>query len=385
MRRLRDLALVQGGALDTERLKENFAQVAMHGDEVALFFYSDLFLRHPELRQMFPVAMAGQRDHLVRAIARIVSDVGHLDRLTPYLRELGRDHRKFGILSAHYQPLRASLLATLAYFSGRNWTPQLAADWEEAYGLVSQIMIEAAAADEKVHPPFWEATVISHEMRTLDTAVIRVATLDRLSYLPGQSVAIESELRPRIWRYYSIANAPREDATLDFHVRVIGGGELSMALTRRLAVGARLRLGPPVGTLTLDTASGRDVLLVAGSTGLAPLKAIVMQIARLADPPDVRLYLGARRIEGLYDLPDLEKLAAQAPCLTVTPCVSNDPDYQGECGPLPDVVARSGSWTGRDAYLAGPTPMVEGTAAKLAAQGVPQTQIHVEDFGWSEP
>jgi len=51
----------------------------------------------------------------------------------------------------------------------------------------------------------------------------------------------------------------------------------------------------------------------------------------------------------------------------------------------PDVVARSGSWAGRDAYLAGPTPMVEGTAAKLAAQGVPQTQIHVEDFGWSEP
>ena len=334
---------------------------------------------------MFPVAMAGQRDHLVRAIAKIVSDVGHLDRLTPYLRELGRDHRKFGTLAAHYQPLRASLLATLAYFSGEGWTPQLAADWEEAYGLVSQIMIEAAAADERVNPPFWDATVISHEMRALDTAVIRVATLDRLSYLPGQSVAIESELRPRIWRYYSIANAPREDATLDFHVRVIGGGELSMALTRRLAVGARLRLGPPVGTLTLDPASGRDVLLVAGSTGLAPLKAIVMQLAELADPPDVRLFLGARRAEGLYDLPDLEKLGAQAPWLTITPCVSDDRDYRGERGLLPDVVARSGYWTGRDAYLAGPTPMVQGTAARLAAQGVPEKQIHVEDFGWSEP
>jgi hypothetical protein len=29
--------------------------------------------------------------------------------------------------------------------------------------------------------------------------------------------------------------------------------------------------------------------------------------------------------------------------------------------------------------------MVEGTAARLAAQGVPHEQIHVEDFGWSEP
>jgi hemoglobin-like flavoprotein len=92
--------------LDSARLKENFAYVAMHGDEVALFFYSDLFLRHPELREMFPVSMAAQRDRLVRAIGKIVSDVGHLDQLTPYLRELGRDHRKFGTLPAHYAPLR---------------------------------------------------------------------------------------------------------------------------------------------------------------------------------------------------------------------------------------------------------------------------------------
>ncbi len=76
--------------MDTARLRENFAYVAMHGDEVALFFYSDLFLRHPELREMFPVSMAAQRDRLVRAIGKIVSDAGHLDQLAPYLRELGR-------------------------------------------------------------------------------------------------------------------------------------------------------------------------------------------------------------------------------------------------------------------------------------------------------
>jgi NAD(P)H-flavin reductase/hemoglobin-like flavoprotein len=371
--------------LDTARLKENFARVARHGDEVALFFYSDLFLRHPELREMFPVSMAAQRDRLVRAIARIVSDVGRLDQLVPYLQGLGRDHRKFSTLPEHYEPLRASLLATLAYFSGRDWSPELAADWREAYGLVSQIMIESAAADEKVNPAFWDATVIAHERRTFDIAVFRVVPLDRLRYLPGQSVAVESPLRPRVWRFYSIANAPREDATLDFHVRMIDGGALSMALLSGLTPGARLRLGPPVGRLTLDTTTGRDVLLVAGSTGLAPLKAIAMQIAELAVPPRVHLFVGAKRAEGLYDLPDLEKLSALAPWLTVTPCVSGEPGYRGERGPLPDVVARSGSWTDHDAYLAGPTPMVTDMAARLAAHGVPRPQIHVEDFGWSEP
>ena len=371
--------------MDTERLKESFARVALHGDEVPLFFYSDLFLRHPETRDMFPVSMAAQRDHLVQALARIVSDVENLGQLTPFLRELGRDHRKFGALAAHYAPVGASLLATLAHFSGPDWTPELDADWQEAYGLVAQVMTAAAAADEKVNPAFWHATVLSHELRNFDTAVFRVATLEDLSYLPGQSVAIEYGQRPRIWRFYSIANAPRENGTLDFHVRVIDGGALSMALARGLPVGARLRLGPPVGSLTLDTGSMRDVLLVAESTGLAPLKAIAEQIAELAVPPQVRLFVGARRVEGLYDLPDLDKLSAPEPWLTVTPCVSDDPDYPGERGPLPDVVARSGSWASHDAYLAGPTPMVEAMAARLAALGVPREQIHVEDFGWSEP
>ena len=371
--------------MDTARLKESFARVAMHGDEVALFFYSDLFLRHPETRDMFPVSMAEQRGHLLRALATVVSDVENTSQLTEFLQALGRDHRKFGTLAAHYEPVGSSLLATLAHFSGPVWTPELAADWVAAYGLVAKVMTEAAAQDEKLNPPFWEGTVLSHEMRTFDIAVFRVVTLDTLSFAAGQSVAIESEMRPRIWRFYSIANAPREDATLEFHVRVIEGGALSLALARGLTPGSRLRLGPPVGSLTRDAGSGRKVLLVAGSTGLAPLKAIMEDIAGRADPPQTHLFVGAPDAAGLYDVPDLAKFSAEYPWLTVTPCVSDDPDYHGERGTLPDVVARSGSWADHDAYIAGPTPMVEAMTERLSSLGVPATQVHVEDFGWSEP
>lgn len=371
--------------MDTSRLKESFARVAMHGDEVALFFYSDLFLRHPETRDMFPVSMAEQRGHLLGALATIVSDVENTGQLTDFLQALGRDHRKFGTLAAHYEPVGSSLLATLAHFSGPAWTPELAADWETAYGLVANVMTEAAAADEKINPPFWEGTVLSHEMRTFDIAVFRVVTLDTLSYLAGQSVAIESEMRPRIWRFYSIANAPREDETLEFHVRVIDGGALSLALARGLTPGSRLRLGPPVGSLTLDAGSSRRVLMVAGSTGLAPLKAIAGQIAERADPPETHLFVGAQDADSLYDLQDLKKLGAECPWLTITPCVSDDPGYRGERGTLPDVVARSGSWADHEAYIAGPTPMVEAMTGRLSSLGVPATQVHVEDFGWSEP
>ena len=50
--------------LDIVRLRESFARVAMHGDELPLFFYSDLFIKHPEVRDLFPVSMEAQRGHL---------------------------------------------------------------------------------------------------------------------------------------------------------------------------------------------------------------------------------------------------------------------------------------------------------------------------------
>src|SRR5258708_35095709 len=119
-----------------------------------------------------------------------------------------------------------------------------------------------------------------------------------------------------------MANAPRGDGSVDYHIRLIDGGADSMALTASPAIGSHLRLGPPIGALRLDTASGRDILMVAGSTGLAPLKAILEQLAGLRRPPGVHLFFGARTADGLYDLPSLEKIAAEHPWLTLVPVVS---------------------------------------------------------------
>jgi len=370
--------------VDIERLKSNFARIAMHGDEVPLHFYSDLFLKHPETRPMFPVSMQAQRAHLVDALATIVSSADNADNLAGFLRDLGRGHRKFGALTAHYHAVGESLLATFAHFSGDSWDAELAADWLAAYELIAGIMTAAALEDEQDHPAYWTGTVVGREWKAFDIVILTVRTEPRLEYLPGQSVAVESPARPRLWRYYSIANAPRPDGSVDFHVRLVDGGAVSMALIAATSIGAELKLGPPVGVLRLDTASGRDVVMVAGSTGLAPLKAMLEQAAGLRQPPRVHFFFGARHADGLYDLSTLEKMAAEHPWLTVVPTVS-DGRFEGEAGPVADVVMRHGSWSGRDAYIAGPTELVTDMAARLGGAGMPVTQIHIEDFGWSEP
>jgi hemoglobin-like flavoprotein len=92
--------------VDAQRLKDSFAHVAMHGDAVPLYFFSDLFLRQPQVRDLFPVSMAVTRDRLVNALGRIVSQVDDLDNLRGYLADLGRDHRKFGAIAEHFPRCR---------------------------------------------------------------------------------------------------------------------------------------------------------------------------------------------------------------------------------------------------------------------------------------
>ncbi len=370
--------------MDARRLKDSFSMIARSGDEGPLFFYSDLFIKHPEVRDLFPISMRAQRDHLIAALGQIISSVDRVDELSTFLDGLGRDHRRFGVVTDHYEAVGDSLLTTVAHFAGDSWTPELAADWTGAYDLIADVMIAAARRDEN-RPAFWRGTIISCEHRAFDVCVLQLRPEPRLDFLPGQSVAVESPRRPRLWRYYSIANAPREDGTLEMHIKLIDGGAVSMALTQGQSVGDELRLGPPVGVLTLDTTSRRDILMAAASTGLAPLKALIEQVATSPRQPRVHLFFGARSADGLYDLANLEKLAAEHEWLTVTPSVSAGTRFKGETGTLPDVISRRGNWSEHDVYLAGPTELIHETTARLTSAGTPRGQIHVEDFGWSEP
>lgn len=370
--------------MDVTRLKDSWKKVASYGDEVPLFFYSTLFLTHPETRPLFPVSMAGQRDRLVGALGRIVSDVDRVDELMPFLQNLGRDHRKFAVVAEHYPAVGQALLHTLAHFLGEEWKPELAEDWNEAYGLVSKVMIEAAEQAAHTSPPWWQARIMKHERRTADVAVISVQPEYELDYTPGQSLAVESQLRPNVWRYYTPANAPRRNGTIDFHIRLVGGGPLSTALVQGVQTGDTLRLGSPVGDrLTLK--GHRDVLMIAGGTGIAPFKAMLEQMRTEAAEGlasrRAHLFVGAPYARDHYDYPELHAMTRECPWLRVVPCVSREPVRPGaEAGDAIDVAMRYGPWSQEDVYVCGSPEMVSGTMQRLEEAGVPRDRTRFEDF-----
>jgi len=369
--------------VDVAAMRANFGKAAANGDEAPLYFYSHLFLAHPETRELFPVSMAHQRDRLFSALGDVVARVDDLDALVPILQQLGRDHRKFGTVAAHYPAVGASLLATLEHFDDE-WTPELAKDWTEAYTLVAEVMVQAAeeAAEE---PAWWDADVVAHDRRTVDVAVLRIRPRARFDHLAGQSVSLETDLRPRLWRYYSPANAPRPDGLVELHVKARDGGPVSSALVRRVGVGDVLRLGPPVGHLTLDASSDRDLLLVAGGMGLAPLKAIIDQVAPQGPARRVDLFAGFVTEDQIYDRADLRRMEEENPWLTVTFAVSDDKTSALEQGDVGDVVLRHGPWLSREVFIAGPGVMVDDTVTRLLQHGIPHPRIRSEVFAPSRP
>ena len=369
--------------MDTDALKHTWGLVEKAGDEVPLFFYSHLFLAHPELRSMFPVSMAAQRDRLVGALGRIVSHVDELDEVVGFVEQLGRDHRRFNVIAAHYGAVGASLLVTLKHFLGSGWTAELAADWADAYGLIAKVMVQAAEQSEDTSPPSWAAEVLAVDRRSLDVAVVQVRPETELMFEPGQSVAVEAPQRPRTWRYLSPANAPRSNGTIEFHVQMVPGGPFSATILRSLRAGDTVRIGAPIGeALTLPEDNTRDLLMVAGATGLAPLRAHLERIDRAWEEtgraPRVHLFHGARYPWNLYE-DKLMRALATRPWFDYTPVVSEDSTYPGERGLVGDVAAAQ-DWTGRIALVCGSVPMVEHTTRLLEVRGMPQDDIKYEKF-----
>ncbi|MFD8697773.1 globin domain-containing protein [Kitasatospora purpeofusca] len=385
----RDAAELPPTARDIELIRTSLAVVEPVADRATAHFYALIFLGHPEIRALFPAAMDVQRDRLFRALLTAARSAGDPEGLRAHLGALGRGHRRYGTLTGHYGPVGECLVAALAKYAGSRWNAETELAWRRVYRLVSSIMIEAAEEAARTSPPWWRGEVVAHERRTPDVAVLTVRPDQAYPYRAGQYTSLETPWWPRVWRHFSFASAPRPDGLLTFHVKAVQAGWVSNALVHRAAPGDVLRLGPAVGGMTLDDTDGGDLLLVGGGTGIAPLRALVEEVAgRGAGGRSVEVFHGARTPAELYELAALRELADRHRWLTVRAVLSGPGAGTAEAaaagllaGELPEAVARFGPWTGRTAYLSGPPAMVRRTSGVLLRAGLPAERIRHDLVG----
>lgn len=370
-------------ARDIELIRASLAVVEPVADRATAHFYALIFLHHPEVRSLFPAAMDVQRDRLFRALLAAARGADDPEALHSYLSALGRGHRRYGTLTGHYGPVGECLVQALARYAGSRWDAETELAWRRVYRLVSSIMIEAAEEAARTSPAWWHGEVVRHERRTRDVAVITVRPDQAYPYRAGQYTSLETPWWPRVWRHFSFASAPRPDGLLTFHVKAVQAGWVSNALVHRAAPGDVLRLGPAAGSMTVDHTAGAELLCLGGGTGIAPIRALVEELAEHGTPVrSVELFYGARRAVELYDLDGLRDLARRHRWLTVRPVLSGTGPTEGALtGELPEVVGRFGPWAGREAFLSGPPAMVRRGVGVLLRAGVPAERIRHDLVG----
>lgn len=189
---------------------------------------------------------------------------------------------------------------------------------------------------------------------------LKLPASDRLQFLAGQYVDIL--LREGKRRAFSIANAPHEDAFLELHVRHMPGGQFTGQVFSTMKERDLLRLRGPQGSFFLRSDSPKPMLLVAGGTGFAPIKAIVHQAIAEGDERPMAVYWGGRQSADLYLLELAQQWPAQHPNLRFVPVLSDAPadeHWNGRHGLVHQAaMADHPDLSGHQAYVCGSPAMV---------------------------
>lgn len=131
-------------------VQSSWAQVAPIAPQAAAIFYDELFQREPSVKSLFKGDMVKQGEKLMQMIGVAVSRLTQLSVLVPALESLGKRHVAYGVTNGHYATVGAALLATLEKGLGPAFTPDVRAAWTAVYGVMAQVMTEAAAKEAGV-------------------------------------------------------------------------------------------------------------------------------------------------------------------------------------------------------------------------------------------
>ncbi len=222
------------------------------------------------------------------------------------------------------------------------------------------------------------AVDLTHDMRAF-----RFVTEEPATFVPGQYALLELN---GIRRCYSMSNLPNDEGVWEFAIKRMPGG----AFTERLFAGPqRLVLDGPYGFAHLRAESSRDVLCIAGGSGLSPILSIVRGLAaRANERQNVDVFYGGRTAADICLAEALAEACTAAPQIRLHPVVS-DPGHawssawRGATGFVHEEVARrvGAAAREREIYFAGPPPMTAATQRMLVLElGVPVEQIHFDRF-----
>ena len=220
-----------------------------------------------------------------------------------------------------------------------------------------------------------------------ETASVRTITLDVPDW-PGHRAGQHLDIRLTdedgyvAERSYSIASAPGEPVAIT--VERLDDGEVSPYLTDELRAGDDLELrGPIGGYFVWEPADGGPLLLLAGGSGVVPLRSILRHRERTSSTVPVRLLYSSRTLNDVIYRNELDIPTAGVEVIQ-TLTRHQPPGWAGYARRVDAALLAEVAWPAAAmplTYVCGPTSFVEAVSQDLVRSGYRPERVKTERFG----
>ena len=239
-------------------------------------------------------------------------------------------------------------------------------------------MPASAGVPEHLGAVIRRRTMLTHDVATLDLDLDQPVDFEAGQFMVMTSPGISGG------RAYSMVNYDRRASRLVFVVKEKPGGRFSEWLFGEAVDDTRVHLFGPFGHATFAPDLGKDLVCIAGGSGIAGMMAILSCAgqARYFDEHQGYVFFGVRTGRDLFFADELKAMTATCPeGLHVTIALSDEdvtpelaaahPEFAFGRGFVHAVAATAmkGKFANVRAYAAGPHPMVSATLRMLLLEG----------------
>ena len=377
-----------------EIVKSTAPILEMRGKEITTAFYRNLFVKHPELLNIFNHANQ-QRGRQQTALANTVTAAAHyidrLEVLLPVVKQIAHKHRSLAIKPEHYPIVGENLLEAIKEVLGEAATDEIIGAWAEAYGAIAEVFI---AVEKEMYEEVQEAEggwadykefIVMDKVReseNITSILLKPADGQALPvFKPGQYMTIRISIPGEQYlmnRQYSLTCSPNKEYFRISVKKELPGsspdGKVSNYLHTYLNVGDRLEATAPAGDFTLDVMESEPVYFIAGGVGITPFMSMLHTLSEKNPLRKVVLKHSVRNEQIRPFNEELKQLAQKMPHFETMFYVSDDKRRM-----------TSEDLRGLDSkgiyYVCGPAGFMSFAVSSLRGAGISEDHIHHEFFG----
>ncbi len=225
---------------------------------------------------------------------------------------------------------------------------------------------------------------LTHDIKEV---TLRLIEPEQITIKAGQYVQFVvpeyEDLDEEVYRAYSVASPPGDASHVELEVRLVPGGICTTYVHEHLKEGDEVVINGPYGEFFLrDTDT--PVIFIAGGSGMAPIKSILLDMEKSQNPRPAQYFFGARSKRDLFLLDEMKALETSIPNFTFIPALSEpleEDNWEGEIGLITDVVHRNVKDASlSEAYLCGSPGMIDACIKVLSDLGVREDCIFYDKF-----